>query len=125
VRQEGYVPRRNWLLGLRAVDKRSQLFEGERLVDEVALDRYTFVRDAYLQRRLNQVYDGDPPEVSAISRVPSLAEQIWRKPKAVETTTAESPNGLNTTIGSELVSSVGVMLEKPSEKSEKENTVDK
>jgi len=32
------------------------------LMEEAALDKYTFVRDAYLQRRRNQVFDGNPPE---------------------------------------------------------------
>ncbi|MDH4052443.1 MAG: VacJ family lipoprotein, partial [Rubrivivax sp.] len=31
------------------------------LMDQIALDPYTFLRDAYLARRRNQVYDGDPP----------------------------------------------------------------
>ncbi|MFZ1609392.1 MAG: VacJ family lipoprotein, partial [Rhodoferax sp.] len=31
-------------------------------VEEAALDKYSFTRDAYLQRRRNQVYDGNPPE---------------------------------------------------------------
>ena len=38
------------LLALRYVDLRSQLFETERLMDE-ALDKYAFIRDAYLQHR--------------------------------------------------------------------------
>jgi phospholipid-binding lipoprotein MlaA len=34
-----------------------------RLIDDIALDKYTFLRDAYLQRRRSQVYDGEePPE---------------------------------------------------------------
>ena len=33
--------------------------------DGIALDKYTFVRDAYLVRRRNQVYDGDPPDEPA------------------------------------------------------------
>jgi len=32
-----------------------------KLVDQAALDRYTFVRRAYLQRREYLVYDGKPP----------------------------------------------------------------
>lgn len=38
------------LIGLRYVDLRSQLFETERLMNE-ALDKYSFIRDAYLQHR--------------------------------------------------------------------------
>jgi phospholipid-binding lipoprotein MlaA len=39
------------------------LFPVDRMIEGAALDRYTFVRNAYLQRRLNLVYDGDPPEM--------------------------------------------------------------
>jgi phospholipid-binding lipoprotein MlaA len=31
-------------------------------LNEVALDRYSFVRDVFLQKRRSEVYDGDPPE---------------------------------------------------------------
>jgi phospholipid-binding lipoprotein MlaA len=31
------------------------------VLDEIALDKYTFVRDAYLQRRRSLVYDGEEP----------------------------------------------------------------
>lgn len=32
------------------------------LMDDVALDQYAFLRDAFLQRRQNLVYNGDPPD---------------------------------------------------------------
>lgn len=38
------------LLAVRTIDLRSQLFEAERLMDQ-ALDKYSFMRDAYLQHR--------------------------------------------------------------------------
>ena len=38
------------LLGLRYIDLRTQLFDSERLMNE-ALDKYSFIRDAYLQHR--------------------------------------------------------------------------
>jgi phospholipid-binding lipoprotein MlaA len=47
---------------LRVVDRRADLLVAGELVDEAAIDRYTFVRDAYLQRRQNLVHDGNPPE---------------------------------------------------------------
>ena len=37
------------------------LLQSEKILDEAALDKYSFVRDAWLQRRRNQVYDGSPP----------------------------------------------------------------
>lgn len=53
---------RNSGTALRVVDQRAVLLEASTLLEEAALDRYEFFRDGYLQRRLNQVYDGDPPE---------------------------------------------------------------
>lgn len=47
---------------VRLVDRRAALLDASNLLEDAALDRYQFVRDAYMQRRLNQVYDGDPPE---------------------------------------------------------------
>lgn len=49
------VPLRNSLLGLYAVDTRASLLDADKLVNDVALDRYSFIRDAYLQRRKAQV----------------------------------------------------------------------
>ena len=48
--------------GLRVVDKRATLLATGNLLNEAALDKYSFTRDAYLQFRRNQVYDGNPPE---------------------------------------------------------------
>lgn len=48
--------------GLQAVNQRANLLGASNLLNDIALDRYAFVRDAYLQRRRSLVYDGDPPE---------------------------------------------------------------
>jgi phospholipid-binding lipoprotein MlaA len=42
---------RNFLIGLYGIDTRANLLEADRMVDRVALDRYSFIRDAYIQRR--------------------------------------------------------------------------
>jgi len=47
---------------LGVIDTRANLLSASRLLDDIALDRYSFLRNAYLARRRNQVYDGDPPE---------------------------------------------------------------
>lgn len=49
------------LLGLKAVDTRAGLLRATRILETASLDPYTFMRDAYLQRRENLVYDGNPP----------------------------------------------------------------
>ncbi|PIF76940.1 phospholipid-binding lipoprotein MlaA [Variovorax sp. 54] len=62
---QGYihdVAWRNSLSALRVVDTRSRYLGATRLLDEAALDKYSFTRDAFLQRRRNQVYDGNPPD---------------------------------------------------------------
>lgn len=56
-----HVPTRNTLIAVRLVDDRANLLKASAMLDEVALDKYTFVRDAYLQRRRSAIYDGNPP----------------------------------------------------------------
>jgi phospholipid-binding lipoprotein MlaA len=43
---------------LRAIDNRADLLAASNVLDQAALDEYTFVRDAYLQKRENDVRDG-------------------------------------------------------------------
>jgi len=56
-----HIRTRNILLGTRVVSNREALLDSEKILDAAALDRYSFIRDAYLQRRRNLVYDGNPP----------------------------------------------------------------
>ncbi len=49
------VALRNSLYGVRAVDARSQVLRQGNLLNDAALDRYTFTRDAYLQYRRNSI----------------------------------------------------------------------
>jgi phospholipid-binding lipoprotein MlaA len=51
-------------VGVRALGKRADLLDASRILEEAALDKYVFQRDAYLQRRRNQVYDGNPPRAA-------------------------------------------------------------
>lgn len=46
---------------LQLVNIRAELLATTKLLDDVSLDKYSFVRDGYLSRRLDQVYDGAPP----------------------------------------------------------------
>lgn len=61
---------------LRAVDTRYKLLKAGRIVDQAALDKYSFVRDAYLQLRKNLIYDGNPPEEENIPLPESSAEDL-------------------------------------------------
>jgi phospholipid-binding lipoprotein MlaA len=53
---------RNSLYVLRAVDIRSNLLRASSVLDEAALDKYSFTRDAYLQRRGAQISDAQKPD---------------------------------------------------------------
>jgi len=55
------IPVRNTLYGLGYVDLRAQALSAESVLDTAALDKYRFLRNAYLKNRLFQVYDGKPP----------------------------------------------------------------
>lgn len=47
---------------------RAELLDTTRAIDNAAVDKYILVRDGYLARRRNQVYDGDPPEEGPAGR---------------------------------------------------------
>jgi phospholipid-binding lipoprotein MlaA len=73
-------PTRSRIAGsvVRVVDQRAGLLDASNLLEEAALDRYVFVRDAYMQRRQNKVYDGEPPETSYefdVGPTPTAGEQ--------------------------------------------------
>ena len=48
---------------LEKVRSRANLFQAQSVLAEAALDEYSFIRDAWLQRRRSQVYDGNPPRI--------------------------------------------------------------
>ena len=56
------VSTRNQTTALRLVDKRAGLLDAGNLLEEASLDKYSFTRDAFLQYRRSQIYDGNPPE---------------------------------------------------------------
>lgn len=56
------VATRNSTTALSLLDRRARLLDATKLLDQVALDPYTFTRDAHLQRRQNSVFDGNPPD---------------------------------------------------------------
>jgi phospholipid-binding lipoprotein MlaA len=52
---------RNSLFVTDLIRSRAGVLKAEKVVEEAAIDKYSFIRDAWLQRRRNQVYDGRPP----------------------------------------------------------------
>ena len=62
---------RTFMVLLRATSQRADLLDASRILEEAALDKYVFQRDAYLQRRRGLVHDGNPPrEAPPSSRRP-------------------------------------------------------
>jgi phospholipid-binding lipoprotein MlaA len=59
-----HVPTRNSLTALRVVSERAAMLPADKVIEEAALDKYSYIRDAYLQRRQNLVFDGNPPRDS-------------------------------------------------------------
>jgi len=59
----GHVAARNVMLTSRMIDERTALFPAEKVLDEAAMDKYSYIRDAYLQRRRYLVYGGNPPRL--------------------------------------------------------------
>jgi len=57
------VPTRNSLVVMRGISDRAEYLSADKLVREAALDRYAYIRDAYLQRRRSKIYDGNPPRL--------------------------------------------------------------
>jgi phospholipid-binding lipoprotein MlaA len=55
---------RNTAYTLRAIDRRASLLRVTDVVEEAALDRYSFVRDSYLQRRRAQISEGEEEDPS-------------------------------------------------------------
>jgi phospholipid-binding lipoprotein MlaA len=51
------------ITGLQIINTRANLLGASQVIDDIALDKYTFIRDAYLQRRRSLVFDGDAPEL--------------------------------------------------------------
>ena len=85
------------LWGTRVVNRRAELLDASKVLETAALDPYEFVRDAYLQRRRNLIYDGNPPPEGETPQAPA-------KPKGAsipqQFPTAAEPTG----DGSRLVS---------------------
>jgi phospholipid-binding lipoprotein MlaA len=64
------VAARNTLLATRVISDRAVLLPAEKVIEEAALDKYSYMRDAYLQRRRSLIYDGAPPRDDLDSALP-------------------------------------------------------
>ncbi|MSQ56399.1 MAG: VacJ family lipoprotein [Limnohabitans sp.] len=53
---------RNSVTAIRLLARRASYLSAEEQMGEIALDPYSFLRDFYLQKRKNDVWDGNPPD---------------------------------------------------------------
>ncbi len=61
LRRVDHMRSRNQLYLAKSINHRAQLLDQEKVLDEAALDRYEFIREAYLLRRRSLIHDGNPP----------------------------------------------------------------
>lgn len=61
LKEVDHIPTRNQLYATNTVNTRANRMDEEKILDEASIDRYSFLRDAYLQHRQSKVYDGNPP----------------------------------------------------------------
>lgn len=61
----GDIPVRNSLYTVRVVDERATYLRAGELIDEAALDKYSFMRDAFLQKRLSEVKNGEDSSIDS------------------------------------------------------------
>jgi len=81
---------RNATSALRAVHLRASLLRATNVLDEAALDKYSFTRDAHLQRRRALIYDADDPRRDV---PPPLPKDDAEPKAATPTPTTPAPEG--------------------------------
>jgi phospholipid-binding lipoprotein MlaA len=74
VRRIDPVSARNAVWGLRAVNQRAGLLRASDVLDQAALDKYSFARDAHLQRRRADIYEPDDPRREVPPPLPDYDE---------------------------------------------------
>ena len=75
-----HVPTRNAAFAIELIDLRSNFLSASSTLDEASLDKYLFLRDAFLQRRLRQVHDGKVPQAARDALEESLEAPIKTEP---------------------------------------------
>jgi phospholipid-binding lipoprotein MlaA len=71
------IAARNLMAVTRVTSKRADLLDASRILEEAALDKYVFQRDAYLQRRRSLIHDGNPPRAErAVPRAEASDEPV-------------------------------------------------
>lgn len=72
---------RNGATLIQVLDTRVRLLRAGNLLDEIALDKYVLLRDAYLARRRSLIYDGEAPDDDS---APPPYRKLLRMPTMVQ-----------------------------------------
>lgn len=83
--------RRYQIYGLGVIDRRAQLLQFESVMEEAALDKYIFVRNAYLQRRAYQIEQNRDYRSRNTERSTSTTQPVQEELKPVPASIGESP----------------------------------
>jgi phospholipid-binding lipoprotein MlaA len=92
------IPTRNTLTAVRAIDTRADLLRASAMLDEVALDKYTFIRDAYLQRRRSTIFEGNPPSEDDTGDSGAVSHDVALAPADADSVTDVPTNSPNQTL---------------------------
>jgi phospholipid-binding lipoprotein MlaA len=103
------VRERNAMGLLRVTSKRADLLDASRILEEAALDKYVFQRDAYLQRRRSQIHDGSPPRAER----ESLRVETDEAAPAAQAAPAASPAAQDPAPAPAAVGAAARLLEEP------------
>ena len=95
LRRVEHMRTRNQLYVGKAISHRAELLDQEKILDEAALDRYEFIRDAYLLRRQNLVYDGNPPREQYDDEDDGIKNEQVPIPNTPSSRVNEKPVGLS------------------------------
>ena len=68
---------------MELINTRTNLLSAGNLVDSVALDKYSFLRDVYISRRRDALYDGAPP-METFEDIPDAPATPARPPASAE-----------------------------------------
>ncbi len=86
-----HIPTRNTATVVRGIATRAGLLKASTMLEQAALDRYSFTRDAFLQRRRSVIYDGNPPDEVDEHLSPATPEAL--APVLAETSNHAGPAG--------------------------------
>lgn len=135
-----HVATRNQARIVKFIDLRAQYLPASDLLDDAALDPYAFMRDAYLQRRQNQINDGvaaarddddeygeDPPaekanEPAPAANSPAVSLEVPASAAANETSTSAVEATKNAATARVPAEEQAVIVEEPKAETTAEQT---